>query len=94
MKPKTKGNLIIFRLALTAIMLVSAFALFPSEIVEAAPNLVPAMPTNLQASDGTYTDKVYITWNGSREPKETRGKYPFDTCAMTVIHIPASERKP
>ena len=45
--------------------------------------------------DGTFGaalspegDKLYITWNGKRDP-ETRK---WDTCAMTVIHIPASER--
>ncbi|MEK6237127.1 MAG: hypothetical protein N2C14_20655 [Planctomycetales bacterium] len=35
--------------------------------------------------------KLYVTWNGSRG-KPTRGRYRFDTCALTVIHIPESER--
>lgn len=33
-------------------------------------------------------DKLYITWNVSR------GSRAWDCCAMTVIHIPASERLP
>lgn len=51
---------------------------------------------------GTYAtavspagDKVYITWHGNRggaDPK--RGKLSFNTCALTVVHIPASERPP
>jgi hypothetical protein len=36
--------------------------------------------------------KLYVTWNGSRAGPDRRGRYDFDTCAMTVIHIPASER--
>ena len=47
--------------------------------------------------DGTFGsalslegDKLYITWNGKRIPEGRR----WDTCAMTVIHIPASERQP
>jgi len=42
---------------------------------------------------GTYStaidpagDKLYVTWNASRESKV------WDCCALTVIHIPASER--
>jgi hypothetical protein len=38
--------------------------------------------------------KLYVTWNGNRGGKDNRGRYRFDTCAMTVIHIPESERKP
>ena len=39
-------------------------------------------------------DKLYVTWNGNRlGPDKRRGRYPFDTCAMTVIHIPEAERK-
>jgi hypothetical protein len=44
---------------------------------------------------GTYSsaidprgDKLYITWNGNR------GSKAWDTCALTVIHIPESERRP
>ena len=44
---------------------------------------------------GTYStavdpkgDKLYITWNASR------GGRVWDCCALTVIHIPESERKP
>ncbi|RMG34235.1 MAG: hypothetical protein D6725_14675 [Planctomycetota bacterium] len=40
------------------------------------------------SADGT---RLFITWNGSRgEP--VRGRYRFDTCALTVVHIPAAER--
>lgn len=34
---------------------------------------------------------LYVTWNGNRGGLK-RGRYGFDTCAMTAIHIPASER--
>jgi hypothetical protein len=44
--------------------------------------------------DGTFStaldpqgDKLYITWNGMR--KGSRG---WDCCALTVVHLPASER--
>ncbi|MCE9603268.1 MAG: hypothetical protein K8U03_00020 [Planctomycetia bacterium] len=44
---------------------------------------------------GTYStaldpkgEKLFITWNASRETT------PWDCCALTVVHIPASERKP
>lgn len=44
---------------------------------------------------GTYSaavdekgEKLYITWNANR------GSRAWDTCALTVIHIPASERLP
>jgi len=38
--------------------------------------------------------KVYVTWNGNRGGKDPRrGRYAFDTCALTVIHVPESERK-
>jgi hypothetical protein len=33
-------------------------------------------------------DKLYITWNASR------GSRAWDCCALAVIHIPESERKP
>jgi hypothetical protein len=39
-------------------------------------------------------DKLYITWNGARGHTNPNRKAPFNTVAMTVIHIPASERKP
>jgi hypothetical protein len=41
-------------------------------------------------------DKVYITWNGNTgtERKDLGKKSRFNTCAMSVVHIPASERKP
>ena len=49
---------------------------------------------------GTYSsalspegDKLYITWNGNRSGP-VRGRYPWDGVALTVIHIPASERRP
>jgi hypothetical protein len=45
------------------------------------------------ALKGTYSavldprgDKLYVTWNANR------GSRAWDTCALTVIHIPASER--
>ena len=49
---------------------------------------------------GTYAtavspegDKVMITWHGNRGgPDPKRGKLAFNTCALTVVHIPASER--
>jgi hypothetical protein len=44
---------------------------------------------------GTYSaamdpagDKLYVTWNVSR------GSRTWDCCALTVVHIPESERKP
>ncbi len=38
-------------------------------------------------------DKLYITWNGSLGG--TRGnRLTWDACALTVIHIPESEREP
>jgi len=52
---------------------------------------------------GTYStavspggDKLYVTFNGNRgTAREDLGKrIRFNTCAMTVIHIPASEREP
>lgn len=36
--------------------------------------------------------RLYITWNGNRSGEDKRGRLPFDTCALTVIHIPPSER--
>lgn len=39
-------------------------------------------------------DKLYITWNGNRSGPDKRGRHRFDTCALTVIHIPESERRP
>ena len=38
--------------------------------------------------------KLYVTWNGNRAGPDRRGRYRFDTCALTVIHIPESERQP
>ena len=38
-------------------------------------------------------ERLYVTWNGNRSGMDRRGRYPFDTCALTVINIPASERK-
>ena len=37
--------------------------------------------------------RLFITWNGNRSGADKRGRYPFDTCALTVIHIPESERQ-
>lgn len=41
-------------------------------------------------------DKVYITWNGNRgtQPGELDRRVRFNTCALTVVHIPESERQP
>lgn len=39
-------------------------------------------------------DRLYITWNGNRGGPDGRGRLRFDTCALTVIHIPESERRP
>jgi hypothetical protein len=36
-------------------------------------------------------DRVYITWNGNRGGPE-RGRLRFNACALTVVHIPESER--
>jgi hypothetical protein len=38
--------------------------------------------------------KLYVTWNGNRGGPDQRGRVSFDTCAMTVIHIPEVERTP
>jgi hypothetical protein len=35
--------------------------------------------------------RIYVAWNGNRGG-ERRGRLDFDTCAMTVIHVPESER--
>ncbi len=41
-------------------------------------------------------DKVYITWNGNRGTarKDLGRRVRFNTCGLTVVHIPASEPKP
>ena len=41
-------------------------------------------------------DKVYITWNGNRgtDRKDLGHRAKFNTCGLTVVHIPASERMP
>ena len=38
--------------------------------------------------------KLYVTWNGNRGGADSRGRVGFDTCALTVIHIPESDRWP
>jgi hypothetical protein len=38
-------------------------------------------------------DKLYITWNGNLGGKR-RNRLTWDACALTVLHIPASERTP
>ena len=52
---------------------------------------------------GTYAlavspggERVYVTWNGNRGTTQTTsaGKPRFNTCALTVIHIPEMERLP
>ena len=54
-------------------------------------------------AQGTYAlavsplgDRVYITWNGNRGTPSTPSprKPRFNTCALTVIHVPAAERQP
>lgn len=51
--------------------------------------------------DGTFGlglcaqgEKLYVSWNGTRGhgPDQSGSRY-WDTCALTVIHIPASERR-
>jgi WD40 repeat protein len=49
---------------------------------------------------GTYSsalspegDALYITWNGNRSGA-ARGRFAWDAVALTVIHIPKSERQP
>jgi hypothetical protein len=37
-------------------------------------------------------EKVFITWNGNRGAEPNDRRVPFNTCALTVVHIPASER--
>jgi DNA-binding beta-propeller fold protein YncE len=41
-------------------------------------------------------DKVYVTWNGNRgtSPEDLKKRVRFNTCALTVVHIPESERQP
>jgi len=38
-------------------------------------------------------DKLYITWNGNLGGRKGR-RLTWDACALTVIHIPESERRP
>lgn len=49
---------------------------------------------------GTFSSAVsddgsmlFITWNGNRGGPDRRGRMRFDTCALTVVHIPESERR-
>ncbi|MFT5123909.1 MAG: hypothetical protein ACI9TH_003181 [Kiritimatiellia bacterium] len=52
------------------------------------------VPMGSYASDVSPDgSKVYITWHGNRGGR-VRNKLSFNTCALTVIHIPESERKP
>lgn len=39
-------------------------------------------------------EKLYITFNGNRGGPDRRGRLPFDTCALTVVHISQSQRRP
>lgn len=43
------------------------------------------------AEDGS---RVYVTWNGNQGSTPDDPRLRFNTCALTVIHIPASERLP
>jgi hypothetical protein len=38
-------------------------------------------------------DKVFITWNGNRGTDPSQRRVDFNTCALTVVHIPATERR-
>jgi hypothetical protein len=38
-------------------------------------------------------DTLYITWNGNLGGRK-RNRLTWDACALTVVHIPASERTP
>lgn len=42
------------------------------------------------SGDGT---RVYVTWMGNRGGADERGRIRFNTCALTVIHLPESERR-
>jgi hypothetical protein len=37
-------------------------------------------------------ERVYITWNGNRGTDPTANRVQFNTCALTVVQIPAAER--
>ena len=39
-------------------------------------------------------EKLYITFNGNRGGPGRGGRLPFDTCALVIVHIPESERRP
>ena len=39
-------------------------------------------------------EKLYVTFNGNRGGPDQRGRLPFDTCALCVVHVPESERRP
>ena len=41
-------------------------------------------------------DKVYITFNGNRgtAPEGLDGRVRFNTCALAVVHVAESERRP
>ena len=41
-------------------------------------------------------DKVYITWNDNRgtRKEDLNKRVRFNTCALTVVHIPEAERRP
>ncbi len=41
---------------------------------------------------GPRGERVFITWNGNRGGPDRRGRLQFDTCALTVIHVPTVER--
>ncbi len=38
-------------------------------------------------------DKVFVTWNGNRGTEPTERRVPFNTCSLTVVHVPESERR-
>jgi hypothetical protein len=44
-------------------------------------------PDFLPAAVDPRGDKLYVTWNASR------GSRAWDSCALTVVHIPESERE-
>jgi hypothetical protein len=39
-------------------------------------------------------ERLFITFSGNRGGPDARGRLTFDTCALMVVHIPESERRP
>ncbi len=51
---------------------------------------VPIGTYGLAVSDDG--SQVFITFNGCRGGPDNRGRYPFNTCGLIVLHIPEDER--